>query len=132
MGYAGNATPQYIIPTAIASREGAAGSRTGAGQQGAMSDLDFHIGDDVRYCRIAALLACSVCLELGLPFLQLALGSRVCREASLLRGFFCYSPLLRRLAGGGEQLGVPGQLPDSAWPDRELGQHGALVATLHV
>lgn len=63
MGYAGNNDPQFIIPTAISTREGP--SASGGGQSGAMrggygasvassnlaskrgiEDLDFYIGDE--------------------------------------------------------------------------------------
>jgi actin-related protein 3 len=54
MGYAGNNDPQYIIPTAIATREGPAASTSGAGNIKAsnlaskrgIEDLDFFIGDE--------------------------------------------------------------------------------------
>lgn len=55
MGYAGNTEPQYIIPTAIATKmkptTGAAGPEASAGSQGGskqkgIDDLDFFIGDE--------------------------------------------------------------------------------------
>jgi actin-related protein 3 len=45
MGYAGNAEPSFIVPTAIATKDGvAAGDHRATGS--AMEDLDFFIGDD--------------------------------------------------------------------------------------
>ncbi|KAJ1537656.1 Actin- protein 3, partial [Cladochytrium tenue] len=63
MGFAGNSDPQFIIPTAIATRDapGAAGDRAGPGGSGSVAraatvsnisskrgidDLDFYIGDE--------------------------------------------------------------------------------------
>lgn len=42
MGYAGNQTPSYVIPTVVGTDEKAEPSR------GKMDDLDFFVGDDVR------------------------------------------------------------------------------------
>ena len=42
LGYAGNTEPQFIIPSAIATRDGKIGT-TGAGK---IPDLDFFIGDE--------------------------------------------------------------------------------------
>jgi len=45
MGYAGNAEPSYIVPTAIATKDGVtAGAHRAKG--GEMEDLDFFIGDE--------------------------------------------------------------------------------------
>ena len=42
MGYAGNTDPQFIIPTAIATKD----ERTIRGPKRGVEDLDFHIGDE--------------------------------------------------------------------------------------
>lgn len=42
LGYAGNSEPQFIIPSAIATRDGKIGAVGG----GKIPDLDFFIGDE--------------------------------------------------------------------------------------
>lgn len=51
MGYAGNTEPQFIIPTFIATNDGAvaaskAGAAKSAAQKKGVEDLDFYIGDE--------------------------------------------------------------------------------------
>ena len=43
MGYAGNLTPSYVIPTAVASDD-----KVVSGGRDKLDDLDFYIGDEVR------------------------------------------------------------------------------------
>jgi actin-related protein 3 len=43
LGYAGNSEPQFIIPSAIATRDGKIGGNVGGGK---IPDLDFFIGDE--------------------------------------------------------------------------------------
>ncbi|KAE9552431.1 hypothetical protein FO519_004372 [Halicephalobus sp. NKZ332] len=45
LGFAGNSEPQFIIPTAIAVREGESAASNVA-KQGKIPDMDFYIGDD--------------------------------------------------------------------------------------
>jgi actin-related protein 3 len=45
MGYSGNDDPQYIIPTAIASKD-VASNQTGGNIKKGIDDLDFFIGDE--------------------------------------------------------------------------------------
>jgi actin-related protein 3 len=47
MGYAGNVEPQFIIPTTIATQEGAAQETRGGAREG-VDDLDFYIGDEAN------------------------------------------------------------------------------------
>lgn len=49
MGYAGNNDPQYIIPTAIATKEAASnrtGNQAGGSSKKGIEDLDYFIGDE--------------------------------------------------------------------------------------
>lgn len=49
MGYAGNSTPQFIIPSLIAQKE-EPGDTTGGGGRAkeGIQDLDFYIGEEVK------------------------------------------------------------------------------------
>lgn len=47
MGYAGNVEPQFIVPTTIATQEGAAQETRGGAREG-VDDLDFYIGDEAN------------------------------------------------------------------------------------
>jgi len=48
MGYAGNSEPQYIVPTAIATKDDITAGEFVKSRDG-LEDLDFYIGDEVRY-----------------------------------------------------------------------------------
>jgi actin-related protein len=49
MGYAGNSEPQYIVPTAIATKDDITAGEFVRSRDG-LEDLDFYIGDEVRVC----------------------------------------------------------------------------------
>ena len=47
MGYAGNSTPSYIIPSVIGVKESAGVGSSASRRMGrGVEDLDFHIGDE--------------------------------------------------------------------------------------
>ena len=48
MGYAGNSTPSYVIPTVVGCDDKTATSSVSDAGRGKMDDLDFFVGDDVR------------------------------------------------------------------------------------
>ncbi len=47
MGYAGNSEPQYIVPTAIATKDDITAGDFVKSRDG-LEDLDFYIGNEVR------------------------------------------------------------------------------------
>lgn len=47
MGYAGNSEPQYIVPTAIATKDDITAGEFVKSRDG-LEDLDFYIGNEVR------------------------------------------------------------------------------------
>ena len=55
-GYAGNAEPTFIVPTAVALADEGGG---GAAKADGISDLDFFAGEEVRrFCGLWALASC--------------------------------------------------------------------------